>query len=155
MCSWAAYGWLLLILVLVFAKQLKGHDSEYCLQFLKESESEVAQLCPILCDPMDCSPPDSSIHEIFQTRALQWVAIFFSSWSFWPRDRTWVSCIAARLFTSVLEEELNIHWLVVFYRQKASEQYQWSLFLEGLRGSCSVTTPTLFEFWLAYYSPYM
>ena len=37
-----------------------------------------AQSCPTLCDPMDCSPPGSSVHGIFQTRILEWVAISFS-----------------------------------------------------------------------------
>ena len=41
---------------------------------LTESESEVAQLCPTLCDPMDCSPPGSSVHGIFQARILEWGA---------------------------------------------------------------------------------
>jgi len=36
------------------------------------------QLCPTLCDPMDCSPPGSSIHGIFQARVLEWGAITFS-----------------------------------------------------------------------------
>ena len=44
-----------------------------------KSESEVAQLCPTLCDPMDCSLPGSSIHGIFQARVLEWVAISFST----------------------------------------------------------------------------
>ena len=44
-----------------------------------KSESEVAQLCPILSNPMDCSPPGSSIHGIFQARVLEWGAIAFSS----------------------------------------------------------------------------
>ena len=39
----------------------------------------VAQLCPALCDPMDCNPPGSSVHEIFQARILEWVAISFSN----------------------------------------------------------------------------
>ena len=42
----------------------------------------VAQLCPTLCDSMDCSPPDSSIHGIFQVRILKWVAISYSKGSF-------------------------------------------------------------------------
>ena len=42
-----------------------------------KSESEVAQLCPTLCDPMDCSLSSSSIHEIFQARVLEWGAIAF------------------------------------------------------------------------------
>ena len=53
-----------------------------------ESESEVAHLCPILCDPMDCSLRGSSIHGIFQARILEWVAIFFSRGSSPPRDGT-------------------------------------------------------------------
>ena len=43
-----------------------------------ESESEVAQLYLTLCEPMDCSPPGSSVHGIFQARILEWVAISFS-----------------------------------------------------------------------------
>ena len=49
------------------------------LQCMKvQSESEVAQLCPTLSDPMDGSPPGSSIHGIFQARVLEWGAIAFS-----------------------------------------------------------------------------
>ena len=43
-----------------------------------KSESEVAQLCPTLSDPMDCSLPGSSTHGIFQARVLEWGAIAFS-----------------------------------------------------------------------------
>ena len=46
----------------------------------------VTQSCPALCDPMDCSLPDSSVHGIFQARILQWVAISSSRGSFRPRD---------------------------------------------------------------------
>ena len=42
-----------------------------------KSESEVAQSCPTLSDPMDCSLPGSSIHGIFQARVLEWGAIAF------------------------------------------------------------------------------
>ena len=44
-----------------------------------KSESEVAQSCPTLCDPMDCSLPGSSVHGIFQARVLEWGAIAFSA----------------------------------------------------------------------------
>ena len=64
-----------------------------------ESESEVAQLCPTLCDLMDCSLPGSSVHGIFQARILQWVAIFFSRGSSQPRDWTQVFHIAGRRIT--------------------------------------------------------
>ena len=42
---------------------------------MHENESEAAQSCPTLSDPMDCSPPGSSIHGIFQARILEWVAM--------------------------------------------------------------------------------
>ena len=48
-----------------------------------ESESEVAQSCPTLCGPVDCSLPGSSIHGVFQARVLEWVVIAFSIWSEW------------------------------------------------------------------------
>jgi len=44
-----------------------------------KSESEVAQSCPTLSNPMDCSLPGSSIHGTFQARVLEWIAIAFSS----------------------------------------------------------------------------
>ena len=56
-----------------------GVGCHFLLQCMKvKSESEVAQSCPTLCDPMDCSPPGSSIHGIFQARVLEWGAIAFS-----------------------------------------------------------------------------
>ena len=45
----------------------------------RESESEVTQSCPTLCNPLDCSPPGSSVHGILQARILEWVAISFSN----------------------------------------------------------------------------
>ena len=66
---------------------------------MKESESEVAQSCPILCDPMDCSLPGSSVHGIFKARVLEWVAISFSRGSSQPRDQTQVSWVVGRRFT--------------------------------------------------------
>ena len=64
-----------------------------------ESESEVAQSCLTLCNPMDCSLPGSSVHGIFQAIVLEWIAIFFPRVSSQPRDRTQVSCIVDRRFT--------------------------------------------------------
>ena len=59
----------------------------------------VAQSCLTLCDPIDYSLPGSSVHEILQARILEWIAIPFSRGSPRPRDQTWVSGIAGRLFT--------------------------------------------------------
>ena len=59
----------------------------------------VAQSCPTLCDPMECSPPGFSVHGILQVRVLEWITIPFSRGSSWPRNWTWVSHIADRFFT--------------------------------------------------------
>ena len=56
-----------------------GVGCHFLLQCMKvKSESEVAQSCPTLSDPMGCSPPGSSVHGIFQARVLEWGAIAFS-----------------------------------------------------------------------------
>ena len=58
-----------------------GVGCHFLLQCMKvRSESEVAQLCPTLRDPMDCSLPGSSVHGIFQARVLDWGAITFSKY---------------------------------------------------------------------------
>ena len=62
-------------------------------------ESEVAQSCPTLCNPMDCSLPGSSVHGIFQAIVLEWIAISFSRGSSQPKDQTRVSCIVDKCFT--------------------------------------------------------
>ena len=69
--------------------EVGGHFLLQCMKV--KSESEVTQSCPTLHDPMDCSPPGSSVHGIFQARVLEWVAIAFSvvfllnikSWIWW------------------------------------------------------------------------
>ena len=68
-----------------------------------------AQLCPILCDPMDCSLPDSSLHGILQARILEWVAMPFSRGSRQPRDQTQVSRSAGTLFTVRATRDENSH----------------------------------------------
>ena len=56
-----------------------GVSCHFLLQWMKvKSENEVAQSCPTLCDPMDCSLPGSSVHGLLQARALEWGAIAFS-----------------------------------------------------------------------------
>ena len=67
----------------------------------------VAQSCPTVCNPMDCSPPGSCVHEIFQARILEWVAISFSRGSSQPRDQTRVSCSAGRFFTNWATREVH------------------------------------------------
>ena len=56
-----------------------GVGCHFLLQGMKvKSESKVSQLCPTLCNPMNCSPPGSSVHGIFQAKILEWVAFAFS-----------------------------------------------------------------------------
>ena len=62
------------------------------------------QLYLTLCDPMDCSPPGSSVHGILQARILEWVAMPFFRGSSWPRDWTHVYCI------SCFSRQILYHW---------------------------------------------
>ena len=73
----------------------------------------VAQSCPTLCDPMDCSPQGSSVHGILQARILQWVAISFSRASSQPRDWTWVTCTAGRFFTIWAQQIGSFIWTII------------------------------------------
>ena len=94
-----------------------GVGCHFLLQCMKvKSEREVAQLCPTLRNPMDCSPLGSSIHGIFQARVLEWGAIAFSKvseelvyskpfliygWLSFPRVFTWsFLCAYFVLFSS-------------------------------------------------------
>ena len=86
---------------------LAGSHTAWCQWYaLKESESEVAQSCPTLCDPVGCSLPGSSLHGILQARILEWVAISYSRGSSRPRDRIQVSRIAGRRFN--LQDALTL-----------------------------------------------
>ena len=58
----------------------------------EDDGDEVAQSCPTLCDPMDCSLPGFSVHGILQARIVEWVTISFSRGSSQPGDQTRVSC---------------------------------------------------------------
>ena len=77
--------------IIWISEMSKVDGSPYC--GWKESESVS------LCNPMDSSPPGSSIHGILRARILEWVAIPLSRESFQPRNRTQVSCFAGRFFT--------------------------------------------------------
>ena len=85
---------------------------------------KVTQLCPTLCHPVDCT-----VHGILQARILEWVAFPFSRGSSQPRDRTQVSHIAGRFFTSwATKEATNWYTRTVYEFQSFSEclwQFQW------------------------------
>ena len=81
-----------------------GVGCHFLLQCVKvKSESEVAQSCPTLSDPTDCSLPGSSIHGIFQARVLEWGAIAFSVFLVWYLEKieegklyAWVSASSGK-----------------------------------------------------------
>ena len=72
-----------------------------------ESESEVAQQCPTLRDSMECSPPGSSIHGIFQARVLEWGAIVFSGFHSYQHPYPWVGFFQAN--------SCNLLWLLRYW----------------------------------------
>ena len=83
----------------------------------------VTQSCPTLCDPMNCSPPASSVHGILQARILEWVALSFSRGSSQPRDWTHVSCLAGGFFTSEPPGKPSLGYGLVFLCQKCSVNF--------------------------------
>ena len=109
--------------------------SAYLTYMQSESESEVAQLCLTLCDPMDCSLPGSSVHGIFQARILEWVAISFSRGSSQPSDRTQVSHIVGRCFTIWATRGMqNTSWEMLGWMKHKLES--------RLQGEISITSDT-------------
>ena len=68
---------------------LPAHLTEGCACVLKSLQSS-----PTLCNPVDCSPPGSSVHRILQARILEWVVIPFSRGCSQPRDGTLISCVS-------------------------------------------------------------
>ena len=73
------------------------------------------QLCLTLWDPLDYSPPGSSVHGILQARILEWVAMPFSRGSSWPRDQTQVSCIAGRFLIIGTTREAHIYTYMLIW----------------------------------------
>ena len=86
------------LLPLILLLAVSGKCVRY-IEWQKESESEVAQLCLTLCDPMNCGLPGSSIRGILQARTLEWGAISFSRGSSRPRDRTLACHTAGGLYS--------------------------------------------------------
>ena len=86
----------------------------FFLKKLKVSQSRLT-----LCDPMNCSPPGSSLHGILQARILEGVAMPFSRGSSRPRDQTWVSCgscTAAGLFTTEPQGKSHPEYMLLLSR---------------------------------------
>ena len=85
--------------------QLRCLQNKTCLAFASDVKAKVAQSSPTLWDPMDYT-----YHGILQARILEWVPFPFSRGSSQPRDRTQVSCIAGRFFTSWTTKEAQEYW---------------------------------------------
>ena len=94
-----------------------GVGCHFLLQCMKvKSEREVAQSCPTLSDPIDCSPPGSWIHGIFQARVLEWGAIAFSD--SWPSNVNFTDTVLMDLYENILSHNfhLNISWHIIVLR---------------------------------------
>ena len=76
-----------------------------------------AQSCLTLSDHMNCSPPGSSVHGIFQARIVEWVAISYSRVSSWPKERTPVFCV------SCIGKRILYHWCRHTYRYIKRESH--------------------------------
>ena len=87
-----------------------GVGCHFFFQCMKvKSESEVAQLCPTLCDSMDCSLPGSTIHGIFQARVPEWSAFAFSNLSLYPHAfQTAITLISKR---PLIRTAVTVAWL--------------------------------------------
>ena len=82
-----------------------------------KSENEVPQSCPTLNDPMDCSPPGSSVHGIFQARILEWGAIAFSDYTLYLEPK---ASLVAQLVKNppAMQETLFDSWVgKIFWRR--------------------------------------
>ena len=88
-----------LIAKIMSAKLLQFSSVQFSRSVVSDSLRLLGSLYPTLCNPMDCSPPGSSVCGILQARILECVAMPFSRGSSRPRDQNWVSCIAGRFFT--------------------------------------------------------
>ena len=105
-CCLTNYNSVILMVALGFVSSTCQSTSKRCTVLRLRLDT---QSCPTLCDPMDCSPPVSSAHGIFQARMLEWVAISFSRGSSRPRDQIQVSCTAGRFLPTELQGKLLIY----------------------------------------------
>ena len=94
-----------------------------------ESESVVAQLCPILCHPVDHSLAGSSVHWILQARILECAAVFFSRGFF--QSRNWMGLLHCRQILDHLSHEgsPNIYWVLIIGQKECLELSWWIFFI--------------------------
>ena len=104
-----------------------GVGCHFLLQRMKvESESEIAQSCPTLSDPVDCSLPGSSVRGIFQARVLEWGAIAFSEW--------YITAIKKNVFESVIMRWMKLEPIIQSeVSQKEKHQYSILTHIYGIQ----------------------
>ena len=129
--DWFPLGWTVWI-SLQWEVHLTGRSSPAFLY------AELLQLCWTLCNPMDCSPPGSSVHGILPARLLEWVAMPSSRGSSWPRDWTCVSyssCIGRWVLShshhlgspSLVENPKSRRNLLFFFKQASFPSFLFYL----------------------------
>ena len=122
-----------------------GVGCHFLLQGMKvKRESEVAQPCPTLSDPMDCSLPGSSIHVIFQARVLEWGAIAFSEtcvsilywcFSFWLTSLF----IISSSFIHLIRTDSNVFFLMAEWGSGlGTHVYPWRIHVDVWQNQYSI-----------------
>ena len=104
--------------------------------------------CLTLCNPMDCNPQGSSVHGISQARTLEWVAIFSSRASSWPKDQTTVSCISRQILYHWVTWEAHLFSTIQFSSVVSTIQFSWvqslsrvQLFATKWTAACQASPP--------------
>ena len=105
-----------------------------------KSEKVVAQSCPILCDPMDCSLPGSSIHGIFQARVLEWGAIAFSILHMLDISKSFVRYVICKFIFPICS--LPSNFLRLFHTAKIFNliKYNVAIFFSFMDHASAVTS---------------
>ena len=103
-----------------------GPPLSICRNWWKKMKVLAPQSCPTLCDPMECSPPVSSVQGILQARILEWAAMPSSGGSSWPRDPIQASVSAGRFFTIWTTRDAY-HWSGPFLMEpcRQREDVSW------------------------------
>ena len=94
--------WYFMLQTVIHGNKWRGKDTS-----IRSICAKSLQSCLTLCDPMDCSPPGSSVHGILQKRILEWVTIYFSRGSSLPSNWTHVSSV--QFSRSVVSYSLRPH----------------------------------------------
>ena len=111
----------------------KGHRIRHA---VVQNAVLIPQSCPTLSDPVYSSLPGSSFHGLLQARILEWVATSCSMGSSWPRNQTWVSCIAGRFYTIWVTSEAPGNLFIKKQKTK-NPSYGAVISWDSFKGHCS------------------